>query len=130
VLHEGADIVALVGHDTNKPIGRTTAGTLTLEKTARNLRAHVQLDPEISFAADVLRITERGDAPGGSFGFRCIADLWSFDSAAGLPLRELLDLHISEVSAGVTFPAYKGTSQRKSSMKMRQLLVRQWQLTT
>ena len=46
-------------------------------------------------------------AVGGSFGFRAVDDIWTLVN--GVPHREVIDMHITEVSVGMTFPAYRGT---------------------
>lgn len=105
-LNEGADVRALVDHDSGKVIGRTRAGTLTLRKDARGLRVQIEPDPEISYARDLLRAVARGDISGMSFGFRVLEDEWDYDGK--LPVRTVTDMAISEVSV-VAFPAYSAT---------------------
>jgi phage head maturation protease len=51
---------------------------------------------------------ERRDVTGMSFAFMARDDAWSLD-AHGLPLREVFDMSMSEVSP-VSFPAYPATS--------------------
>jgi hypothetical protein len=110
-MREHTDVVALVGHDANMPLGRISAGTLTLAPDVRGVRATVEADERVSFAADVARIIARKDAPGGSFAFIVIDDAWSLRD--GLPFRELLDFHLREVSLAVSFPAYPATALRE-----------------
>lgn len=106
-LSEAIDVRALVDHDTAKIIGRLTAGTLRLQKKPKGL--FVEIDPPNTTAArDILESVNRGDVSGMSFGFRVLDDAWSEDEN-GMPLREVLDMRISEVSV-VTFPAYSATS--------------------
>jgi len=109
-LTERSDVRALYAHDIAKPLGRIANRTLQLEKTARGLRATVQLDDRVSWARDLLALAERADAPGGSFGFHVLSDVWSLDRN-GLPLREVVDMRLLEVSAGVSFPAYPATER-------------------
>lgn len=103
---DGADIRALVNHDTAKVIGRTRSGTMRLRKESRGLYMELEPDDEISYAKDIMRAVARGDVSGMSFAFRMIEDDWDFNGR--IPVRTLLDMTISEVSI-VTFPAYQAT---------------------
>ncbi len=111
-LNEGLDVRALVDHDSGKVIGRTRAGTLMLRKDSKGLAIAIDPDEEISYAKDIMRAVSRGDVSGMSFGFRTVADDWSYDGPEakqyGVPIRTVMDMRVSEVSI-VTFPAYKQT---------------------
>jgi HK97 family phage prohead protease len=129
-LRKGVDIVALRAHDANMPLGRVSANTLRLEKDARGLLAHINVCETITYAADLIEMTERRDAPGGSFGFTVESDVWSLDDN-NMPFRELLDVRLREVSVGVTWPAYRATEQAIRggvSIAFAEKLVRQWKL--
>lgn len=114
-LETGADIRALVDHDAAKILGRTRAGTLTLRKEARGLRALIAPDAEISYVRDVMRSVRRGDVSGMSFGFRVPAGGDRWDVRDGVPLRTITDLDLHEVSI-VTFPAYPQTDVAQRSL--------------
>jgi HK97 family phage prohead protease len=105
-LNEASDVRALVDHDTGKVLGRTRAGTLTLRKESRGLRAIIEPDTEISYVKDLMRSVARGDVSGMSFGFRVLEDEWNYD--AKVPVRTVTDMKLSEVSI-VSFPAYEQT---------------------
>lgn len=102
-----ADVRSLFNHDANFPLGRTTAGTLTLTEDETGLRYEVT--PPAS-RGDVLESVDRGDVTGSSFSFRVAdgGDQWTKPTRSGeLPLRtihrfaELIDV------GPVTFPAYE-----------------------
>ena len=106
-LREESDVAALVNHNSDKPLARTSARTLKLRKNTGGLAADIHADDAISYVADLARVIARGDAIGGSFSFVAIDDVWTFKN--GQPHRTVIDMRISEVSGGVTFPAYRGT---------------------
>ena len=104
-LREGLDVRALIDHDTSKIIGRTKSGTLSLRKTRKGLEIEVD-PPGTSYARDLMESVERGDISGMSFGCRVLDDNWEMRD--GQPVRTVLDMVISEVSA-VSMPAYVQT---------------------
>lgn len=106
-LNDGADVRALFDHDSGKVLGRTRAGTLTLRKDSKGLRAIVEPDLEISYARDLVRSVARGDISGMSFGFRVLSDAWDFEGK--MPIRTVTDMSLSEVSI-VSWPAYEQTN--------------------
>lgn len=112
-ITEGADVRALVDHDSGKVIGRTRAGTLDLRKDSRGLRITIEPDLEISYARDIMRAVARGDVSGMSFGFRAISDEWDYDGT--MPIRTVRDMAISEISV-VAFPAYSETDVQARSV--------------
>ena len=116
-LHEALDVRALADHDTGKVLGRTRSGTLQLRKEKRGLAIVLDADPEISYAKDVMRAVSRGDISGMSFGFRVLDDDWREDPETGLPIREVLDMRIAEVSI-VAFPAYTATDVQVSQRSL------------
>lgn len=106
-LRGSDDVILLRNHDSNYPLARRSARTLMLSKDRLGLAIDAAVDETVSFAGDVLRIIERGDAAGGSFAFRTLEDEWTLRN--GIPFRRVLDMTVSELSVGVTFPAYART---------------------
>ena len=87
-------------------IAEVDLAALALRKTRAGLV--VDIDPP-KWAARHVETVERADVSGMSFGFSTLADDWRLED--GLPLRELTDIRIAEVSP-VAFPAYPATSIR------------------
>lgn len=121
-LREGLDVRALADHDSGKVLGRTKAGTLQLRKDKRGLSIIIEPDPEISYAKDLMRSVSRGDISGMSFGFRVMegGDDWREDPETGMPIRDVFDMRISEVSV-VAFPAYQATDVMVSQRSLNAL---------
>jgi HK97 family phage prohead protease len=106
-LKENPDVLCLRDHDTKLLLGRTTAGTLTLDDQPTGLYFSCLL-PNTSAANDLAESLSRGDISGCSFGFCAVNDTWS-DDAQGNIIRTLLDVDLFEISI-VSFPAYESTS--------------------
>ncbi len=100
----GNDIRCLWNHDTGKPLGRTTNGTLTLRDTESGLAYECKL-PETSWGKDARESISRGDVTGMSFGFRVLQDEWAYPKDSDIVVRTILEAELFEVSP-VTFPAY------------------------
>lgn len=104
-----ADVRALINHDPNLVLGRTSAGTLTLEEDANGLKFACKM-PAISYASDLMVSIRRGDISQCSFGFSMVEDRWNGD------IRELVDVDLFDVSA-VTYPAYPDTSVQARELR-------------
>lgn len=105
-LKEGADVRTLFNHDPNFVVGRTKSGTLKLKEDERGLFAET-VPPDTIWARDLVTSIRRGDVNQMSFGFEVVKDRWGTED--GLPLRELLEVKLFDVSI-VTYPAYPQTS--------------------
>jgi Escherichia/Staphylococcus phage prohead protease len=103
-INQALDVHALWNHDTGKVLGRTPR-TLTLRKDSRGLRVEID-SPKWAEREGILETIERGDVTGMSFAFRTIEDDWRHED--GFPIREVLDMVVSEVSV-VAKPAYPQT---------------------
>jgi HK97 family phage prohead protease len=100
------DVVLLWGHDGNRPLARTTSGTLQLRDSRIGLWFSATLDPENPDAAIALSSIGRSDTRGMSFGFIVRKEAWTEPATStGLPVRTVLAADLLEVSA-VTWPAY------------------------
>jgi HK97 family phage prohead protease len=104
-----ADVRALVDHNPEKLIGRTSANTLKLSEDAHGLRVEVDL-PDTSYANDLKALMKRGDVKGMSFGFKVPDGGQRFTRENGQAVRELTTITLKEVSAITSTPAYGDTS--------------------
>lgn len=106
-----ADIVALNNHNSWQPLGRTSAGNLSLKSTTRGVEP--DLKPiDTSYGADLLKNVKAGIVRGWSFGFEVIKDDWTKDGQPSDEYsgtdRTIREMRLIEVSP-VTFPAYDQT---------------------
>lgn len=102
-LKEGS-IPVLWNHEHRYVCGRNTAGTAVFNDTETGLEFEAEL-PNTTWASDMWESIKRGDVRGVSFGFYVIKDTWS-EQDKPIQIRELNEVQLFEVSAGVTFPAY------------------------
>ena len=105
-LSEGHDVRALVNHNPDKMLGRTSSKTARLGIDERGLRVEVDV-PDTQDGRDTLTLVQRGDLSQMSFAFQVRADQWRTEN--GAPLRELLDVDLFDVSV-VAYPAYPATA--------------------
>ena len=98
------DIRALINHDPNLILGRTTNETLRLKEDKKGLKYEVDL-PDTTYARDLKESILRGDITQNSFGFQTVKDEWSKDGKT----RTLREVRLYDISP-VTFPAYPQTS--------------------
>jgi HK97 family phage prohead protease len=105
-LQEQPDILALVNHDSSKPIARTTNGSMRLIEDERGLA--VEITPiGTTYAADLMEAVRSGVVNAMSFGFNVRAD--RFEKREGKITRIIEDVDLHEVSI-VSFPANPATS--------------------
>lgn len=118
-LVEFPDVLALVEHDTNRVLARTTNGTLRILPDAHGLR--VEIDPaDTSYARDLLALVKRGDVAGMSFRFRPFPGGDSMDVRSNPPLRTLKSVQLKEVSIVVN-PAYPATEVSVRTLEAAQM---------
>lgn len=99
------DVRALINHDSNLVLGRTTAGTLRLSENERGLRVEID-PPDTQYARDLLVSMKRGDVSQMSFGFEALVQTW--DESGDVLERTLDECRLFDVSI-VTYPAYEDT---------------------
>lgn len=115
-IREAHDVRAVINHDANLILGRTAAGTLTLEDDNTGLRYEVVL-PDTSYARDLAESMRRGDINQSSFSFRVLDQDWSHDTDERA-LRTITDVYLYDVSP-VTYPAYLDTTSGVSESSRR-----------
>jgi HK97 family phage prohead protease len=109
-LLEQPDVLALYNHNPDYVLGRVSNQTLTLGEDAQGLRYEVVLNPDDDDAKKIHAKVKRGDIKESSFAFAVAPNGQRFVREDGaLPLRELTDLNLYDVSA-VAQPAYPQTS--------------------
>lgn len=100
------DILALFGHDRNRVLGRTSAGTLRLREDQQGVHYEIDL-PDTSDGRDLAVSVGRGDIAGTSFGFRAVRETW--DDTANPPMRTIHEAVLREISPTAD-PAYGDTT--------------------
>ena len=117
------DVVGLFNHDRNYLLGRTTAGTLTLEKHEGGLRYKMAVDKSDPDHMKVLAKIKRGDVTGSSFGFVVApggAD-WDRDMTTGTDIRTVKRIGLLDDVSLVVSPAYLQSSAGMSKRNVEAL---------
>ena len=109
------DCIACFNHDEQQILGRVRAGTLRLKEDEDGLFFDCDIDPEVSYAADLLRNIRSGAISECSFGFYSDDEDFS-DDEEGL-VRQLRAVTCFDVSPVIN-PAYSGTSVSARSRAM------------
>lgn len=99
------DVRALINHDPNLVLGRTTNGTLELSSDERGLKYRVKLGNQ-SYARDFYESVKRGDISQSSFAFTIDKQSWNEERTVRSvdKVRQLLDV------SPVVFPAYSAAT--------------------
>lgn len=105
-IERNDDIKILLNHDWNKQLGTTKDGTLELVEDNIGLRAKA-----IITDSETIEKAKNGDLVGWSFGFRDVDVENGIDNDSHLPMRNLKDIELYEVSIldRSKTPAYNGT---------------------
>lgn len=110
-LAENQDVVALLNHDANFVLGRSSEGTALLSEDATGLATDID-PPDVQWARDLGIQIDRRDFKGMSFAFRVRPNgdrtTITMQGEKEVEERELLDLDLLDVSV-VTRPAYLQT---------------------
>ena len=114
-LAEQDDIKAFWSHDSAKPLGRTTNGTLTLRQDAHGLAVVITPNQDTSFGRDALAAVARGDVSQMSFGFSIINA--ARETVDGEDIDVLRELRLYEVSP-VAEPWYEGTDAQARELEL------------
>ena len=114
---EISDVVSLWNHNSDKPLGRQSAGTLRVASDLMGLRT-VTFPPDTSWGIDAVKSIRRGDVKEMSFSFTVAPNGEKWETRDnGMIVRTLLSggcAQLYDISP-VTFPAYKSTSVGVSS---------------
>lgn len=103
------DVRALINHETRLVIGRTVAGTLTLQEDSTGLYGEIKINEHDSDAMNLYARVQRGDVSQCSFGFDITAEDYVVSPDGQTCTWTIRDVVLYEVSV-VTFPAYEATS--------------------
>ena len=109
-----SDVRFMVDH-AGIPLGRTSAGTMTLRTDSKGLQYTVTL-PETARAAEVFEAIRRGDLTQSSFAFTIAAEEWQEEN--GRQVRYIKEVAVMLDASCVTFPAYPDTTVEALSLGM------------
>jgi len=97
------DVRALVNHDPNLLLARTTSGTLNLEQTDEGLQYTFDV-PDTTYGRDLVISMERGDITQSSFAFTIEDDSW--ETTENGEVRTINKVKRLYDVSPVTYPAY------------------------
>lgn len=106
------DVRALINHDDNMILARTSSGTLSLSIDERGLSYEFEV-PNTTYGNDLLVSVQRGDISQSSFGFAVAEDEWERGDVRRRTIKKVARLY--DVSP-VTYPAYPDTSVAMRSL--------------
>ena len=105
-----SDVVALLNHDANLILGRTSSGTLELSSDEKGLRYTVT-PPDTQVGRDTLELVRRRDLRGSSFAFAVDVgkgERWTSDDQGAV--REIREVSLLADVSVVLTPAYPASS--------------------
>ena len=109
------DVRALIDHNTRLVLGRTAAGTLTLDDDDKGLHGIIRLNRKDTDAMNLYARVQRGDVDQCSFGFD-IDDIEYKPLPDGTTLSVIKHVILYEVTIA-TFAAYVETSAQARSFR-------------
>ena len=101
---EKSDVRALINHDQNLILARSTTGTLDLTVDEKGLKYEFDI-PETSYGKDLAINMKNGNLNQSSFAFTVGSDEWSTDED-GNDIRTITSIDRLYDVAVVTYPAY------------------------
>jgi len=99
-----SDVRALINHDANLVLARSTTGTLDLSIDEKGLRYEFSI-PETSYGKDLAINMKNGNINQSSFAFTVGSDEWSTDNE-GNDVRTITSIDKLYDVSPVTYPAY------------------------
>lgn len=104
------DVRALLNHNPDLLLGRTSSGTLRLWEDSKGLRYEIH-PPDTEAGRTVAELIRRGDLTGASFAFKMIRQQLTTEHRNGrnVTIRTLLEVSLGDVSVA-TFAAYAGAT--------------------
>ena len=117
VLASNPDVRGLINHNPDLLLGRTLAGTMTLEDDLPVGLRYIIDPPDVSYANDLHVSMDRGDINQSSFAFRIArgGDIWEEDEESGLLIRTIIKFSGLYDMSPVTYPAYPTTDSGVAS---------------
>lgn len=113
-LSEKHDVLALVNHNFDHVLGRTSNGMLQLSEDSNGLKFTLTL-PDTDRASQVYQDVQCGNLKDCSFLFKTVIDEWDYSGQK--PLCILKEVELIEVSI-VSIPVYEGTEVSARSQKL------------
>ena len=114
------DVRALLNHDSNIVLGRSTNNTLRMVEDADGLAVEIDINPNDRQALDVAARVERGDISQMSFGFTVDEQRWDENVVEGSDdldvIRTIIKVRSLYDVSPVTYPAYAGTDVSKRAL--------------
>jgi HK97 family phage prohead protease len=113
----GLDVLALFNHDENQVLGRSTSGTLEMNRTDKGL-AYAITPPDTQMGRDVVTLLRRGDLTGASFAFSVAAGGERWDQPPdGMATRTVTKVeNLYDISV-VSRPAYPSSTAALRSLE-------------
>jgi HK97 family phage major capsid protein len=98
VKADATDVMARFDHEPNKVLGRTTNGTLTVNRTDQGIDYEIRDLPNTTYANDALELVRGGYVPGSSFEIEGMRSTFSTDPD-GTRVRRITSIkRLSDVS--------------------------------
>lgn len=124
------DVRALYNHNTDLVLGRTTAGTFTLENRDNGLWGRITLNKNDSDARNVYERVARGDVTGCSIGFEIKSEERSIsdDGSVHYTIKEIDPLYECTITP---YPAYTAThidARGKNEENIKKRSLEEWKL--